>query len=67
MSVPHYVKVMTLAGLAFSSLGVTQAQTEPISQNTQLLGTWDGDFNYADLWGYTDPLTGQEYALLLSR
>jgi len=68
MSVTRYVKVMALAGLVFSFQSVTQAQTEPISQNTQLLGTWDGGaFDYADLWGYTDPLTGREYALLVAR
>ncbi len=72
MSVTHYVKVMVLAGLVFSFQSAIQAQTEPIAQNTQLLGTWKADFDcstfcYADLWGYTDPLTGREYALLVSR
>jgi len=67
MSVTHYVKVMALAGLVFSFQSAIQAQTEPISQNTQLLGTWNGAFDYADLWGYTDPLTGREYALLVAR
>jgi len=67
MSVTHFGKVMALAGLAFSFQSTIQAQTEPISQNTQLLGNWNGAFDYADLWGYTDALTGREYALILSR
>jgi len=68
MSVSHYVKVMALAGLVFSFQSAIQAQTEPIAQNTQLMGNWNGGaFDYSDLWGYTDPLTGREYALLVAR
>ena len=44
MSVTHYVKVMALAGLVFSFQSAIQAQTEPIAQNTQLLGNWNGGF-----------------------
>ena len=70
MSVTHYVKVMALAGLVFSFQSAIQAQTEPIAQNTQLLGNWNVGFDcsdtqlsevlvcYADLWGYTPSRAG---------
>ncbi|MEM1043183.1 MAG: hypothetical protein AAGI91_11195, partial [Bacteroidota bacterium] len=35
--------------------------------NTTLLGQLDERGSYGDLWGYVDPATGREYALLTSR
>jgi len=39
----------------------------PISQNMNLLGTWDELDKYGDIWGYTDSVTGTEYALICAR
>ncbi|MCF7804540.1 MAG: choice-of-anchor B family protein [Candidatus Marinimicrobia bacterium] len=44
-------------------LGVPQI----IRQNMSLLGQWDNRNEYGDIWGYTDPTTGKEYALLCAR
>ncbi len=35
--------------------------------NATLLGQLDERSNYGDLWGYVDPATGREYALLTAR
>jgi choice-of-anchor B domain-containing protein len=39
----------------------------PVSMNMDLLGTWNERADYADIWGYTDQITGKEYALLCVR
>ncbi|MBT6711707.1 MAG: choice-of-anchor B family protein, partial [Candidatus Marinimicrobia bacterium] len=39
----------------------------PVSMNMDLLGTWNERENYGDIWGYTDQITGKEYALLCVR
>jgi len=39
----------------------------PVSQNMNLLGMWDGREQYGDIWGYTDGSTGTEYALICAR
>jgi|GEM_PF-284304 len=38
-----------------------------VSQNMTLLQRWDQRSDYGDTWGYTDPNTGTEYALLCAR
>ena len=42
-------------------------KSHPVAHNMDLSGTWDGRESYGDIWGYTDPNTGIEYALLCSR
>jgi choice-of-anchor B domain-containing protein len=39
----------------------------PVSMNMYLLGMWNERENYGDIWGYTDQITGKEYALLCVR
>ncbi len=46
---------------------VVWGKPHPISQNMNLLGTWDQRNNYGDIWGYTDANTGIEYALICAR
>ena len=45
-----------------------EARARPlVSRNVTLLGQLDPRGDYGDVWGYTDPDTGTEYALLTSR
>ena len=46
---------------------IIYATPSPLSLNMNLLGTWDELSTYGDIWGYTDPNTGKEYALLCAR
>ncbi len=38
-----------------------------VSQNARLVGQLDPRDSYGDVWGYVDPATGAEYALLTAR
>ena len=38
-----------------------------VSDRVNLLGFWNGRRRYGDTWGYTDAVTGREYALLCAR
>jgi len=46
---------------------VVRAKTKLITLNISLYGHWNQRTSYGDLWGYTDSLTGKEYALICSR
>jgi choice-of-anchor B domain-containing protein len=45
-----------------------EIQADPVSVlNMTLVGTLDPSNTYGDIWGYVDPDTGREYALLTAR
>ena len=52
---------------ALGLFGSASAQAQNASQNMTLVGTLDVRSDYGDIWGYTDPSTGREYALQASR
>jgi choice-of-anchor B domain-containing protein len=43
------------------------ATPQIVSEKTALLGWWHGRGTYGDCWGYTDPSTNKEYALICAR
>ena len=69
MTGPHHFR---LEGLTPSGQVVARSTEEEahaiVSNGTALLGRLDpGSDSYADIWGYTDPASGREYALLCDR
>ena len=56
--------------LILINFGAALAQYDPgVNNNVQLLGTLSPAFigGYGDIWGYVDPNTNNEYALLCAR
>ena len=62
------IEALGAGGRVVARSPVRFAQTT-VAQGTTLLGHLDpsGSASYADIWGYTDPATGREYALLCDR
>ncbi len=59
----HLVLALLISLFFLSSIGYSQ-----MSANVELLGTLDPQAGrYGDIWGYVDPTTGKEYALLCAR
>ena len=57
----------TLLTLAVLATGLCTA-TPPaqVSRNVQMLSNWNPGVRCSDIWGYVDPATTREYALLCS-
>ncbi|MCI0530416.1 MAG: choice-of-anchor B family protein [candidate division Zixibacteria bacterium] len=55
------------AGSVLAESEILTGTPQDRGNGLQLLGFWNGKNNYGGCWGYTDSLTGREYALLPSR
>jgi len=58
--------VSSQGDILFSSIEIW-GKPGPVSMSMNLLGMWNERENYGDIWGYTDQITGKEYALLCAR
>jgi len=58
--------VSSQGDILYSSIQIW-GKPDPVSMNMSLLGTWNEREDYGDIWGYTDQITGKEYALLCVR
>ncbi len=64
----YYYRIEAVTGGSTEGEGPTIAATpEIVSDNVSLLTFWHGRGRYGDVWGYTDPMTDKEYALICAR
>jgi len=67
VEVSYQIKGVNTDGDLMYFSQIIHAIPSALSLNMNLLGTWNGLSTYGDIWGYTDPNTGIEYALMCAR
>lgn len=63
----YQLKAVDAQGTPIYLSQIIWGKPNPISENMNLLGSWNGLEKYGDIWGYTDETTGTEYALMCAR